>query len=54
MAHITKVIIESRHKCLTIGGGEEGCHGCGIDVVHGGILHDEVCPPAGGAHDGGS
>jgi hypothetical protein len=53
LAHISNVTIERRHKCLTIGGEEEGCYGCGVDVVHGGIPHSGACPPAGGAHSGG-
>jgi hypothetical protein len=30
LAHITKVIIESRHKCLTVSGEEEGHCGYGF------------------------
>jgi hypothetical protein len=32
LTHITNVTIEM-HKCLTIGGEEEGCYGCGVSVV---------------------
>jgi hypothetical protein len=52
LAHITKVTIECRHKCLTVGGEEEGRCSCGVGVVHGGIPQDGACPPAGGAHGG--
>jgi hypothetical protein len=48
------VTIESRHKGLTVGGEEEGRCGCGVGVIHGGIPHGEACPPARGAHGGGS
>jgi hypothetical protein len=54
LARITKVTIESRHKFVTTGGEEEGCYGCGVNIVHGGIPHDGACPPTGGAHSGGS
>jgi hypothetical protein len=54
LARITKVTIESRHKFVTIGGEEEGCYDCGVNIVHGGIPHDGACPPTGGAHSGGS
>jgi hypothetical protein len=30
LARITKVTIESRHKCLTISGKEEGRYGCDV------------------------
>jgi hypothetical protein len=50
---MTNVTIERRHKCLTIGGEEEGRCGCGVDVIHGGIPHGGACPPARGAHGGG-
>jgi hypothetical protein len=43
--------IKRRHKCLTVGGEEEGHYGYG--VVHRGIPHSGACPPAGGAHDDG-
>jgi hypothetical protein len=36
-----------------IGGEEEGCCGCVVGVVHGGIPQDGACPLAGGAHSGG-
>jgi hypothetical protein len=50
LAHITDVTIESRHKCLNISGEEEGCYGCDVSFVHGGIPHGGACPPTGGAH----
>jgi hypothetical protein len=53
LSHITKVSIECRHKCRTIGSEEDGRCGCGVGVVHGGIPHDRACPPVGGAHGGG-
>jgi hypothetical protein len=52
LARITKVTIESRHRCLTISGEEEGQCGCGVGIVHGGIPHGGACPLAGGAHGG--
>jgi hypothetical protein len=53
LARITNVTIEKMHKCLTVGGEEEGHCGCDVGVVHRGIFHSKACPPAGGAHDGG-
>jgi hypothetical protein len=55
LACITNVTIERRHKCLTVGGEEEGHCGCGCDVgvIHRGIPHGGACPPAIGAHGGG-
>jgi hypothetical protein len=53
LSHIRNVIIERRHKCLTMGGEEEGRYGCGVGIIHGGIPHSGACPPIGGAHGGG-
>jgi hypothetical protein len=50
--HIMNVAIERRHKCLTVGGEEEGRCGCGVGVIHRGIPYGGACPPVGGAHDG--
>jgi hypothetical protein len=49
-AHITNIIIERRHKCLTVDGKEE-CR-CGGDS-HGGISNGRACHLARGAHSGG-
>jgi hypothetical protein len=52
LAHITNVTIESRHKCITVGGEEEGRYSCSVGVIHGVVPHGGACPPAGGAHGG--
>jgi hypothetical protein len=52
LARIMNVTIDSRHKCFTVGGEEEGRCGCGVGVIHRGIPHGGACPLAGGAHGG--
>jgi hypothetical protein len=52
LAHIMNVTIEWRHKCLTVGGEEEGHCNCSVGVIHGGIPHGRACPLAGDAHSG--
>jgi hypothetical protein len=37
LARIMNVTIERRHKCLTVGGDEEGRCDCGVGVIQGGI-----------------
>jgi hypothetical protein len=53
LTRITNVTIEMRNKCHTVDGDEEGRCGCGVGVIHRGILHDGAYPPAGGAHGNG-
>jgi hypothetical protein len=52
-SHITNVTIERRHKCLTVGGEEEGRYGCNVGVINRGIPHGGAYPPTGGAHGSG-
>jgi hypothetical protein len=47
-----EVTIESRYKCLTVGGEKECRFGCDVGTIHGGIPHGLACPLVGGAHGG--